>query len=321
MAKMMTEFSLIQRYFSRHSSTAELLSVGDDAAMLTPPLGHQLLACTDTLVAGRHFPLNTHPHAIGWKSVAVNLSDIAAMGGTAHSILLALSLPQIDEPWLQHFSDGLYACCEQFGVKLIGGDTTQSPQLSIGISALGFVPQGQGIPRSGAQVGDLIVLSGTVGDAAYALAQLKHQPDSAQQPLRHRLDYPTPRCTLGQQLAGIASSMIDVSDGLAQDLNHILTASKVGAVIELDHLPLSATLQHLPESEKWQYALCGGDDYELCFTISPQHYYALRAQPLPVNIQVIGQIQAQAGLQLLHAGSALDTSVQNLYLNGYQHFA
>ncbi|HRA90908.1 MAG TPA: thiamine-phosphate kinase, partial [Acinetobacter sp.] len=213
----MAEFSIIDQYFKRASASDVSLGIGDDSAIITPPSSQQLVICTDTLVAGRHFPLNTSAHAIGWKSVAVNLSDLAAMGARPHSILLALSLPNVDHQWLAEFSRGLFECCDQFGVALIGGDTTQSSQLTISVTALGWIEHGQAITRSGAQVGDYICVSGQIGDAAYALKHLGH-------PLQQRLNYPTPRCHLGQKLKGLASSMIDISDGLAQDLGHILKA-------------------------------------------------------------------------------------------------
>ena len=305
----MAEFSIIDTYFNRHSSSAVDLGVGDDSALLTPPPQQQLVICTDTLVAGRHFPLDTNPHAIGWKSVAVNLSDIAAMGAKPHSILLALSLPQIDHEWLKGFSQGLYDCCDQFGVSLIGGDTTQSPHLTISVTALGWVESGQAVPRSGAQVGDYICVSGQVGDAAYGLQHLGH-------PLQKRLDYPTPRCQLGQQLKGLAHSMIDVSDGLAQDLGHILHASKVGAEIELDQLPIDHDVKQLQQEKQWQYALAGGDDYELCFTISPQNYQKLLQLKLDVNISKIGQITPNLGIRYNNHG--VD---QVIKFKGYQHFA
>lgn len=304
----MAEFSIIDTYFKRPSTDVDL-GVGDDSALLSPPLQQQLVICTDTLVAGRHFPFNTSPHAIGWKSVAVNLSDIAAMGAKPQSILLALSLPQIDHEWLKGFSEGLYACCDQFGVALIGGDTTQSPHLTISVTALGWIETGQAIPRSGAQVDDLIVVSGTVGDAAFALAHLGH-------PLQQRLDYPTPRCELGQILKGLASSMIDVSDGLAQDLGHILKASAVGAVINLNQLPVSEPLRHLTLEKQWQYALSGGDDYELCFTISQQNYQKLLQLQPNVQTTIIGKINTQHGLTFEKDG--LD---HPLHIHGYQHFA
>ena len=305
----MAEFSIIDTYFNRKNVNSVDLGVGDDSALLTPPPQQHLVICADTSVAGRHFPLDTDPHAIGWKSVAVNLSDIAAMGAKPHSILLALSLPQIDHDWLKGFSQGLYDCCDQFGVSLIGGDTTQSPHLTITITALGWIETGQAVTRSGAQDGDLICVSGTVGDAAFALQHLGH-------PLQKRLDYPTPRCQLGEQLKGLASSMIDISDGLAQDLGHILQASDKGASINVDQLPLSDALQQLPKKEKFQYALAGGDDYELCFTISPHNYQLLKQQNLDVNLTIIGQITKNLGLTFLQNG--VDYSVQ---FHGYQHFA
>ena len=305
----MAEFSIIDTYFNRPQHHAVDLGVGDDSAVLTPPANQQLVICTDTLVAGRHFPLDTNPHAIGWKSVAVNLSDIAAMGAKPHSILLALSLADIEHDWLKGFSQGLYACCDQFGVSLIGGDTTQSPHLTISVTALGWIESSQAITRAGAQVGDYVCVSGQMGDAAFGLAHLDHV-------LRKRLDYPTPRCQLGQQLKGLASSMIDVSDGLAQDLGHILKASGVGAQIQLDALPISAALLQLPEEKQWQYALAGGDDYELCFTISAQNYQKLIQQKQDISITKIGQITQQKGLTFVQNG--VDHSLQ---FYGYQHFA
>ncbi|WP_374667152.1 thiamine-phosphate kinase [Acinetobacter sp.] len=305
----MAEFSIIDTYFNRKNANSVDLGVGDDSALLTPPPHQQLVICADTSVAGRHFPLDTDPHAIGWKSVAVNLSDIAAMGAKPHSILLALSLPQIDHAWLKGFSQGLYDCCDQFGVSLIGGDTTQSPHLTITVTALGWIESGQAITRSGAQVGDLICVSGTVGDAAYGLQHLGH-------PLQKRLDYPTPRCQLGEQLKGLASSMIDVSDGLAQDLGHILQASQVGAEIHLENLPVSAEVAKLEQEKKWQLALAGGDDYELCFTISPNSHQLLIQQKLDVNLTIIGQITKKLGFTYLQNG--VDCSIP---FHGYQHFA
>ncbi|UYF79086.1 thiamine-phosphate kinase [Acinetobacter ursingii] len=305
----MAEFSIIEQYFTRPFTQQDDIGIGDDSAILTPPTNQQLVICTDTLVAGRHFPLETSAHAVGWKSVAVNLSDIAAMGAKPHSILLALSLPNIDHDWLQGFSQGLFDCCDRFGVALIGGDTTQSAHLTITVTALGYIESGQAICRSGARAGDYIVVSGQVGDAAYGLQHLGGA-------LQSRLDYPTPRCELGQTLKGLASSMIDVSDGLAQDLDHILKASNVGAKIFLDQLPLDPALQALPNQQKWQYALAGGDDYELCFTISPQNYEKLLQQQLNVKITMIGLITQTTDLIFEHDGQ--NHPVQ---FHGYQHFA
>ncbi|MFW2057545.1 thiamine-phosphate kinase [Acinetobacter haemolyticus] len=305
----MAEFSIIEQYFKRPSNVDVSLGIGDDSAIVTPPPAQQLVICTDTLIAGRHFPLNTSAHAIGWKSVAVNLSDLAAMGAKPHSILLALSLPTIDHEWLAEFSRGLFECCDQFSVSLIGGDTTQSTQLTISVTALGWIEQGQAVTRAGAQVGDFICVSGQVGDAAFGLQHLGH-------PLQQRLDYPTPRCQLGQQLKGLASSMIDVSDGLAQDLGHILKASNKGATLQLDQLPIDESLKSLGMQNAWHYALAGGDDYELCFTISPQNYEKLLRQPLDVPLTIIGEITQQTGLLFEYMGETYP-----LHVHGYQHFA
>ena len=305
----MAEFSIIDQYFKRASASDVSLGIGDDSAIITPPSSQQLVICTDTLVAGRHFPLNTSAHAIGWKSVAVNLSDLAAMGARPHSILLALSLPNVDHQWLAEFSRGLFECCDQFGVALIGGDTTQSSQLTISVTALGWIEHGQAITRSGAQVGDYICVSGQIGDAAYALKHLGH-------PLQQRLNYPTPRCHLGQKLKGLASSMIDISDGLAQDLGHILKASQVGAKLLLERLPIDDTLRELSLQQAWHYALSGGDDYELCFTISPQNYEKLSGQQLDVPLTIIGEITQQTDLLFEYEGE-----IHPLPAHGYQHFA
>ena len=305
----MAEFSIIDQYFKRASASDVSLGIGDDSAIITPPSSQQLVICTDTLVAGRHFPLNTSAHAIGWKSVAVNLSDLAAMGARPHSILLALSLPNVDHQWLAEFSRGLFECCDQFGVALIGGDTTQSSQLTISVTALGWIEHGQAITRSGAQVGDYICVSGQIGDAAYALKHLGH-------PLQQRLNYPTPRCHLGQKLKGLASSMIDISDGLAQDLGHILKASQVGAKLLLELLPIDDTLRELSLQQAWHYALSGGDDYELCFTISPQNYEKLSGQQLDVPLTIIGEITQQTDLLFEYEGE-----IHPLPVHGYQHFA
>lgn len=313
----MNEFALIHKYFNQesaeHVQPATVCAIGDDAAIIQPPAGQQLVITSDTLVAGRHFPHDTPAHAIGWKAAAVNLSDIAAMGATPYAVLMAISLPQVDAQWLEQFSRGFFACCAPENVQLIGGDTTKSEVLSITVTALGWVEQGTAIRRDGAQVGDLIVVSNTLGDAAYAL----HYPDSK---LQARLDYPQPQNQLGMALIGYAHSMLDISDGLAQDLNHILSASQVGAHLYLDQLPLSPPLQQLPPEQAWQLALTGGDDYELCFTIAPSQFEQFKgclssAQQQQFKLQVIGKIVAGQGLQLFQQGTPY-----SMNLKGYQHF-
>lgn len=316
----MNEFALIQQYFKQAAVVAPndlvherletvVLGIGDDAAIVQPPAGQQLVISSDTLVAGRHFPLDTPAHAIGWKAAAVNLSDIAAMGARPYAVLMAISLPEVNPDWLAQFSRGFFDCCAPENVQLIGGDTTKSSVFSITVTALGWVEQGKAIRRDGAQVDDLIVVSNSLGDAAYALKN----PNSE---VQARLDYPHPQNKLGMALAGYASSMLDVSDGLAQDLSHILTASGVGATLHLETLPLSATLQQLPRPQAWQLALSGGDDYELCFSIAPDRFEQFCQQYAgQFVLQVIGQITADTGLRLLHQQQPYTMNLQ-----GYQHF-
>ncbi len=295
----MDEFSLIQQYFQRksHSKSSKnsihsgiSLGIGDDAALLAPPANHELVISTDTLIAGRHFPLDTPPFDIGWKAVAVNLSDLAAMGATAHSILLALTLPKADPDFLAKLAEGIFALCDAYNVSLIGGDTTRGDTLSLTVTALGWIPTGQAILRTGAQIGDLIVVSNTLGDAAYALQHLNDpQLDSS---LKSRLDRPIPRLELGKALRSYASAMLDISDGLAQDLGHILTASDVAGQIHVEKLPFSTLLAALSAEMRAPLALSGGDDYELCFTISPQKFADFQqlwlVNDLPLT--VIGEI-------------------------------
>ena len=317
--QVMNEFALIQTYFNQlsaaHSQSATVYGIGDDAAIVQPPVGKQLVITSDTLVAGRHFPLDTSAHAIGWKAAAVNLSDIAAMGATPYAVLMAISLPEVNTAWLEQFSRGFFDCCAPEKVQLIGGDTTKSSVLSITVTALGWVDQGAAIRRDGAHVDDLIVVSNTLGDAAYALKNPRSD-------LQQRLDYPQAQNKLGMALVGYASSMLDISDGLAQDLGHILSASHVGAELYVDQLPLSAILQQLPAAQAWQLALTGGDDYELCFTIAPAQFDKFQAhqamqQPAQLfELQVIGKITRGSTMQLFNQGTALTMT----HLQGYQHF-
>lgn len=312
----MSEFCLIAQYFAAataaHCDT--VVGIGDDAAISQPPVGCQLVSCLDTLVAGRHFPLSTSAFAIGWKSVAVNLSDLAAMGATPYAILLGISLPSADEVWLGEFSRGLGAVCQRFGVQLIGGDTTKSDTLTISVTALGWVPNGQAICRRGAQVGDVVCVSGNIGSASFALQQVLRNASSD---LQEALDLPVPHVALGQALRGFASSMIDVSDGLAQDLGHILAASAVGARLNLAAIPSHLRLQHLPNAEKWQHQLNGGDDYQLCFTIARDKLaeFEQMHSELSQHIYPIGEIIAGSAMQLFDGQTRVHLTTQ-----GYQHF-
>lgn len=315
----MSEFSLINRYFKSLTakSTLTTVGIGDDCAVSCIPPDCQLVSCVDTLVMGRHFPDATSAHAIAYKSVAVNLSDVASMGATPYALLLGLSLPVelANDAWLGEFVQGLKDICTTYNVELIGGDTTRSSVLTISITALGFVPTGQAIRRSGAKVGDVICVSGEIGSASYALSQiLQSQPTALPPTLQSALDYPTPQVTLGQGLLGVATAMIDISDGLGQDLGHILTASGVGAVLQLDKIPCADILNTLPTHEKYQHILNGGDDYQLCFTLKKDEFERFHADN-PNRIYAIGEIVGGRDLQLLDKGEVVEFGVQ-----GWEHF-
>ena len=315
---VMNEFALIKRFFAplsvaTGSGNGLVLGIGDDAAVWQPPAGQQLVVCTDTLVAGRHFPAHTAAFSVGWKAVAVNLSDLAAMGAQPAAVLLALSMPDADADWLAGLAAGVDAACQPDQVRLIGGDTTRSPVLCLTVTALGWVPMGMAVRRDGAQTGDLIAVSGTLGGAAHAL----RHPGGA---LQHLLDRPQPRTALGQALRGLATAMIDVSDGLVQDLGHVLAASGVGAQLDLDAVPMPPLVQALPRHEALQRACAGGDDYELCFTVPPERWpeVAQRALALGVPVTAIGHIEAQSGLRLVQNGQPL--AMDALDLKGFDHF-
>ncbi len=264
----MSEFDLIKRYFTRPAQTAEL-GVGDDAALLRIEPGMELAVSVDMLVSGTHFFADTDPFWLGHKSLAVNVSDLAAMGAQPRWALLAVSLPEADEPWLKRFSEGFFSLALQHGVELIGGDTTRGP-LNISVTIMGEVPHGTALRRSGARSGDDIWVSGRLGDAALALAHLRGEitlPDAQFSACAPALHGPQPRVALGLALRGLASGAIDISDGLLADLGHILECSAVGAEIRFDALPVSEALRpYLAEPLGRHCALAGGDDYELCFT-------------------------------------------------------
>ena len=315
----MDEFTLIRRHFAMLSSPREdvALGIGDDAALLSVPPGEELVVTSDMLIAGRHFPLETTPADIGWKALAVNLSDLAAMGAQARWFTLAVSLPEVDEAWLLEFTRGLRELAQASGVALVGGDTTRGP-LTLTITAMGTVPAGQALRRSGARPGDAIFVSGTLGDAALALRQW--QGGSAvrtarEKQLRQRLDRPTPRLALGLALRGIASAAIDLSDGLAGDLGHILAASGVGASLDAQALPMSDAFADLvPDALRGrdELQLTGGDDYELCVCVPPEHIVAAER----LALTRIGRIEAEPGLRLIDA----DGRSQPFTSTGYRHF-
>lgn len=320
----MDEFALIRRYFAaaKPVDSSVILGIGDDAALLTPAPGKQLVACTDTLVEGRHFLPDADPSDLGWKALAINLSDLAAMGAQPRWCLLALTLPEADADWLRGFSAGLQACAEQFGVALVGGDTTRGP-LTITITALGEVAPGEALRRDAAQPGDLIAVTGPLGDGAAGLAVMRDDAMTRQLAPEHshflRLRYarPTPRLAQGMALAGLAHAAIDISDGLLQDLSHVLAASGVGAAINVASVPASPALQAVPDAERRrQWQLAGGDDYELVVTFPPDRLTDANAKLAEVSVsdlQIIGEIRAEPGL--VDAQSSTTLSAQ-----GFSHF-
>ena len=308
----MTEFDLIARYFTRKPKQAAV-GVGDDCAIINSTPGMQLAISSDMLVEGQHFFSDVSPYSLGYKALAVNLSDLAACGATPVGFTLALALPRVDESWLQEFSRGLWALADVHGCELIGGDTTQGP-LNICITVFGEVPRGQALLRSGAQVGDDIYVSGTLGDARLALDALQGKIELPHEVLvqaRQRLEQPTPRVALGTALRGIATSAIDISDGLVGDLGHILKASGVGAQINTDiTMNLIAVcaridwINGLINAEKQQQmVLSGGDDYELAFTSPPTARQAVQAASASSQTPVtrIGVTQRQPGLRLMNS--------------------
>jgi len=322
----MNEFELIKHYFATFPAQRSdvVLGIGDDAALLQVPHDQCLVVAMDTLVSDVHFLATAAPYDIGYKALAVNLSDLAAMGAMPAWFTLALTLPKVDRDWLDHFQQGLLALSTQYNLQLIGGDTTRGP-LTITIQAHGFVPAAQALRRDQAKLGDKIYVTGTLGDAGLALALQagKTLPDnfSAAQKtyLAQRLNQPSARIEFGLALRDIAFCAIDISDGLAADLGHILTVSKVGATVCVDDLPLSAALkQNADESHAIELALTAGDDYELCFTVAPEKEAKLKQALANISCPYtcIGSIEQQPGLRLLRSNGR----IYQLTQSGYQHF-
>ena len=311
----MGEFDLITRYFKRPSQRA-VLGVGDDCALLAPTPGMHMAVSSDMLVEGRHFLSTVDPARLGHKALAVNLSDLAACGAEPTAFTLALSLPRIDEVWLEGFSEGLLQLANEHHCELVGGDTTQGP-LNICITAFGEVPPGDALLRQNAQVGDDIYVSGTVGDARLALEVFRGSQTldaKAFEYVRARMEMPTPRIALGLALRAIANAAIDVSDGLLGDLGHILQRSQVGAQIDTTWLQqsntfgedaqaagISPTLAQLPWNKRLEFALAGGDDYELCFTAPVHQREMVHAAAWESNTPVtrIGRITEAQGLVVM----------------------
>lgn len=319
----LSEFNLIERYFAGRGPRRDdvVLGVGDDCALLRVPEGMELAVSIDTLIPGVHFPADTLPAAIGHKALAVGLSDLAAMGAAPAWATLSLSLPEADEAWLEPFAAGLFALAEAHDVALVGGDTVHGP-LVITLQLHGHVPAGTALRRGGARPGDLIYVTGTLGDAGLGLAVAQGRSGASGEEaryLRDRLDYPQPRCDAGLALRGLASSCIDISDGVAADLGHILDASGAGARLDLDKLPLSPPLRrHCDETRAWRLALTAGDDYELCFTVPAARAaeWERRRAGLACGSTCIGVVEAAPGLRLERP----DGSLLPLAHAGYDHF-
>ena len=321
---MISEFDIIYRYFSRPAAGA-VLGVGDDAALIKPTAGMELAISTDMLVSGQHFFADAYPRKLGHKSLAVNLSDMAAMGARPRWATLSLALPEpmvrADEKWLEAFADGFFGLAHAHQVDLIGGDTTRGP-LTICVTIIGEVAKGKALRRGGARPGDDIWISGHLGDAALALAYQQRrivlEPAEIAKCLP-ALHTPTARVELGQRLIGIARSAIDISDGLLADLGHILKSSKVAAVIKMDEISCSTSMKkHLPQTLAIKCLLAGGDDYELCFTApeSKRGKIEILSRELGIPLTRIGRIGEGEGLVVLDAAGKMVT----LETKGYDHF-
>lgn len=320
---MPTEFNIIDKYFTRPSQNADL-SVGDDAALIQISAGHQLAISTDMSVAGTHFLENCPAYFVGWKSLAVNVSDMAAMGATPKWATLAIALPSIDEAWLAEFSRGFFACADAFGISLIGGDTTRGP-LNISVQIMGEVPVGKALRRDGAKAGDEIWVSGTLGEAALGLAQLQNKlAENTLSAVEKKvcidaLQAPQPRVALGLALQDIANSAIDISDGLLADLGHVLERSKLGANLYWEQIPHVNIINSIDVKKLQSLSLAGGDDYELCFTApASEHDLILEiGKKLNFKLSAIGETTQETKLNLYDKNHQLI----ELKSTGYEHFS
>ena len=320
------EFELIRRFFVRPADRARgdgvILGIGDDAAVLALPDASELVAAVDSIVAGRHFPENSPARSIGHRALAVNLSDLAAMGAVPAWATLALTLPSVDETWLGAFAAGLLELADEHGVSLVGGDTTRGP-LTVSVQLLGHVPRGSALRRSGARSGDVLAVTGTLGDAGAGLAFLSKPPaagaELAAQELVRRFEYATPRVRFGIAARGIASAAMDLSDGLVGDLPKLALASGVGAHVAVDRLPLSAALHAAASpAQARDWALAAGDDYELLLAVPAPRYTELAAAAARLNLRLssIGEIRAGSAVTWSLNGEEFTPAV-----SGWDHFA
>jgi thiamine-monophosphate kinase len=319
------EFQLIQQFFQREQAeqpaAGVLLGIGDDCALLQIPDGKQLAVSVDTLVAGVHFPVDADPELIAQRALRTNLSDLAAMGAEPLWFTLALTLPEADESWLRLFSRGLFACAKEYGITLVGGDTTSGP-LSITIQVMGKIAPGKAIRRDGANAGDFILVTHCLGDGAAALASIQNHDLFTQEHagyLHERFYRPVPRLNEAELIRDFASAALDISDGLVADLQHICDACDLGAVIDVENIPLSPAVQSLNKSQQaYEWALSGGDDYELCFTVSPEK------MPEIAMLIAQGKLQATVIGEMIPGSSVVceyDGEPFLLQRTGYQHFS
>lgn len=319
---MSTEFDLIARYFNRPAPPG-YLGVGDDCALIPLTAGHRLATSTDLLIQGRHFFADVDPRALGHKAFAVNLSDLAAMGAKPLACLLGLSVPAVDHAWLEGFSDGFHALAQRAGCPLVGGDTTRSEGgIAISVTVMGEVLPEQALRRSAAQAGDDIWLTGTLGapDIALRLLQGRLPPDAHRlAATRRQLEWPEPPFAFAAALAGIAHAALDVSDGLVQDLGHILKASACGAELEYAELPVDDALAGLEDELLRDAVLTGGDVYQLCFTAAPDRRVRVieLAEQLGLRLTRIGRIVAKPGLHIRHGDRAIELPASG----GFDHFS
>jgi thiamine-monophosphate kinase len=325
-ARGLGEFDLIERYFTHPSSAGRVRSdvivgVGDDAALLRVPAGADLVAAVDTVVAGRHFPADTDARSIGHRALAVNLSDLAAMGATPAWATLALTMPSADADWLHGFSAGFTRLADAHGVQLVGGDTTAGP-LTISVQILGLIERGTALLRGGAHAGDILAVTGTLGDAGAGLAlvtgRLAGQDPAAADALVERFEYPSPRVTFGSSARGFASAAMDVSDGLVGDLPKLAAASGLSAHVEVGRLPLShALLATVPVAQARELALAAGDDYELLVAVAPKRFDELAAEARRLNLTftAIGDLRPGSGVTWTLDGRAFAAPT-----HGYDHF-
>jgi thiamine-monophosphate kinase len=319
---MLSEFDLIKQYFNRARPGRAVLGIGDDCALLAPSPGMQLAISSDMLVEGRHFFPGADARLLGHKCLAVNLSDLAAMGATPTAFTLALALPEANRDWLAGFSEGLFALADAHGCELVGGDTTKGP-LNVCITVFGEIAPGHALRRDAAQAGDDIWISGTLGDARLALggylAEIELDKGSLMEAAA-RMHAPTPRVALGRALAqgALAHAALDISDGLIGDLGHILAASKVGATLEVDLLPAGPALARQPQALRRRFTVAGGDDYELCFTAPREQREVILAAGAQAGTAVtrVGRIEIEPGLRLVDAGGA----PLELNVRGWDHF-